>query len=122
MRDLILDGKLVIGIDHGYGNMKTRNEVFKSGVKVYSEEPVIATNVLQLDGMYYVIGESHKVFIANKDEDNDYYILTLAAIAKELEQRELKSADVILAVGLPFVMTRVFIVPFPISASMCTPL
>ena len=69
MKDLIFDGKLVIGIDHGYGNMKTRNEVFKSGVKAYSEEPAIATNVLQLDGMYYVIGESHKVFIANKDED-----------------------------------------------------
>ena len=101
MKDLYIDGKLVIGIDHGYGNMKTRNEVFKSGVKTYNEEPAIATNVLQLDGMYYVIGESHKVFIANKDEDNDYYILTLAAVAKELEHRELRSADVILAVGLP---------------------
>ena len=101
MKDLIFDGKLVIGIDHGYGNMKTRNEVFKSGVKAYDEEPAIATNVLQLDGMYYVIGESHKVFIANKDGDNDYYILTLAAVAKELELRGLRSADVILAVGLP---------------------
>lgn len=101
MKDIIFDGKLVIGIDHGYGNMKTRNEVFKSGVKAYKEEPVIATNVLQLDGMYYVIGESHKVFITNKDEDIDYYILTLAAVAKELELRGLRSADVILAVGLP---------------------
>ena len=57
MNNLYADGKLVIGIDHGYGNMKTRNVVFKSGVKSYSEEPAIATNVLQLDGMYYVIGE-----------------------------------------------------------------
>ena len=55
--------------------MKTRNVVFKSGVKSYSEEPAVATNVLQLDGIYYVIGESHKVFIANKDEDDDYYTL-----------------------------------------------
>lgn len=101
MKDLYVDGKLVIGIDHGYGNMKTRNSVFKSGVKSYSDEPAVATSVLQLDGMYYVIGESHKVFIANKDEDNDYYILTLAAIAKELEIRGLRSSDLILAVGLP---------------------
>ena len=36
MKDLYIDGKLVIGIDHGYGNMKTRNEVFKSGVKTYN--------------------------------------------------------------------------------------
>ena len=101
MKDLYIDGKLVIGVDHGYGNMKTRNTVFKSGVKKYSEDPAIATNVLQLDGMYYVIGESHKVFIANKNADDDYYILTLAAVAKELELRGLRSADVILAVGLP---------------------
>ena len=101
MKDLYIDGKLVIGVDHGYGNMKTRNTVFKSGVKKYSEDPAIATNVLQLDGMYYVIGESHKVFIANKNADDDYYILTLAAVAKELELRDLRSADVILAVGLP---------------------
>ena len=101
MKDLYIDGKLVIGVDHGYGNMKTRNTVFKSGVKKYSEDPAIATNVLQLDGMYYVIGESHKVFIANKNADDDYYILTLAAVAKELELRGLRSADLILAVGLP---------------------
>ena len=91
MNNLYADGKLVIGIDHGYGNMKTRNVVFKSGVKSYSEEPAVATNILQLDGIYYVIGESHKVFIANKDEDDDYYILTLAAIAKELEIRGLRN-------------------------------
>ena len=101
MKNLYIDGKLVIGVDHGYGNMKTRNTVFKSGVKKYSEDPAIATNVLQLDGMYYVIGESHKVFIANKNADDDYYILTLAAVAKELELRGLRSADLILAVGLP---------------------
>ena len=55
MKDFYIDGKLLIGIDHGYGNMKTRNSVFKSGVKKYGEDPAIATNVLQLDGMYYVI-------------------------------------------------------------------
>ena len=50
---------------------------------------------------YYVIGENHKVFIANKNEDDDYYILTLAAIAKELAFRNISTADVLLAVGLP---------------------
>ena len=33
--------------------------------------------------------------------DQDYYILTLAAIARELNIRGLTSADVFLAVGLP---------------------
>lgn len=101
MESFNINGKLLIGIDHGYGNMKTRHAVFKSGVKCYALEPAIASNVLEYDGKYYVIGESHKVFIANKNEDDDYYILTLAAIAKELSFRGINTADVVLAVGLP---------------------
>ena len=101
MEGFNINGKILIGIDHGYGNMKTRHTVFKSGVKCYSTEPAIASNVLVYDGKYYVIGESHKVFIASKNVDDDYYILTLAAIAKELAFRGLHSADVALAVGLP---------------------
>lgn len=101
MEGFNINGKILIGIDHGYGNMKTRHTVFKSGVKCYGMEPAIASNVLVYDGKYYVIGESHKVFIASKNEDEDYYILTLAAIAKELSFRGLQSGDVVLAVGLP---------------------
>ena len=88
-----INGKIVIGIDHGYGNMKTRHFVFKSGVKAYDYMPPLADTVLEFEGKYYVIGEAHKVFIANKDEDDDYYILTLAAIAKELEIRGLSQSD-----------------------------
>lgn len=101
MEGFNINGKILIGIDHGYGNMKTRHAVFKSGVKCYPSEPPIASEVLAYDDKYYVIGESHKVFIANKNEDDDYYILTLAAIAKELAFRGINTADVILAVGLP---------------------
>ena len=96
-----INGKIIIGIDHGYGNMKTRHTVFKSGVRCFDSEPPVASNVLEYRDKYYVIGEHHKVFIANKDEDDDYYILTLAAIAKELKFRQVTEADVILAVGLP---------------------
>ena len=32
-------------------------------------------------GMYYQIGEEHKEFCAEKTQDDDYYVLTLAAIA-----------------------------------------
>ncbi|MDD6169810.1 MAG: hypothetical protein PUB46_06975 [Lachnospiraceae bacterium] len=103
MEGFNINGKILIGIDHGYGNMKTRHTVFKSGVKCYASEPAIASNMLEYDGKYYVIGESHKVFIANKNEDDDYYILTLAAIAKELAFRNISTADVLLAVGLPHV-------------------
>ncbi len=101
MEGFNINGKVVIGIDHGYGNMKTRHFVFKSGVKAYTSIPPISDKSLEYNGKYYVIGEAHKVFIANKDEDDDYYILTLAAIAEELKIRGLRDADVILSVGLP---------------------
>lgn len=101
MEGFNINGKILIGIDHGYGNMKTRHTVFKSGVKCFASEPAVASNVLEYNGNYYVIGESHKVFIANKNEDDDYYILTLVAVAKELAFRGTNEADVILAVGLP---------------------
>ena len=48
---------IIIGIDHDYGNIKT------------------------------AIGEEHKEFTADKMADSDYYILTLAAIGRELNIR-----------------------------------
>ena len=92
---------LIIGIDHGYGNIKTANTCFRAGVAAYDKEPIFAGDILKYDDVYYSIGEEHKEFIADKMTDQDYYILTLAAIAKELEAADLHAADVYLAVGLP---------------------
>ncbi len=73
---------MVIGIDHGYGNMKTATRCFPSGVARYDKEPIFQNNLLVYNGMYYQIGEEHKEFCAEKTQDEDYYVLTLAAIAK----------------------------------------
>jgi hypothetical protein len=81
--------------------MKTRNTVFRTGVKSFKGVPTFGTDVLEYDGMYYLIGEGHKPFAADKVMDQDYYILTLSAVAKELKARGLREADIILAAGLP---------------------
>lgn len=94
-------GKEIIGSDQGFGNMKTRHVVFRSGVKEYDERPALGEEVLQMDGKYYVFGEGHKGFLSDKVLDDDYYILTMASIAKELQFRGMEKADIILAVGLP---------------------
>ena len=52
----------VIGIDHGYGNIKTAHSCFKTGVAVYDKEPTFKNNLLIYDGKYYIIGEEHKEF------------------------------------------------------------
>lgn len=92
---------IVIGVDHGYGNMKTACRCFQTGVTRYEKEPTFQNNLLVSQGVYYQIGEEHKEFRAEKTEDEDYYILTLAAVASELESKGVDQAKVHLAAGLP---------------------
>ena len=92
---------VVIGIDHGFGQMKTAHVCFKTGVTAHDKEPTFKSDLLIYVGRYYTIGEEHKEFIADKALDQDYYILTLAAIARELRFRGMTTARVYLAAGLP---------------------
>ena len=95
----------IIGIDHGYGNMKTANHCFKTGISTYDSEPLFTADMLTFNGRYYLIGEGHKEFAPDKVKDEDYYVLTLAAIAKELKAENLTEARVVLAAGLPLTWT-----------------
>lgn len=61
--------------------------------------------MLTYNGKYYLIGEGHKEFLPEKQNDEDYYILTLAAISTELSDEGLTEADVIIAAGLPLTWT-----------------
>jgi plasmid segregation protein ParM len=91
----------IIGIDHGSGNMKTANCVFGTGVLAYDKEPVFKSDMLVWNSRYYLIGTGHKEFTADKMQDEDYYVLTLAAVARELNVHGICTADVFLAAGLP---------------------
>ena len=95
----------IIGIDHGYGNMKTANHCFPSGVLSFDVEPLFTGNMLTYNGKYYLIGEGHKEFAPDKIKDEDYYVLTLAAIAKELKAENLAEAHIAIAAGLPLTWT-----------------
>ena len=100
-----LNDQLIIGVDHGYGNIKTANHCFKTGIIGYDSEPLFTGDMLTYNGRYYLIGEGHKEFIAEKIRDEDYYLLTLVAIAKELKDAELTEANIVLAAGLPLTWT-----------------
>ncbi len=93
--------RIIVGVDHGYGNMKTAHRVFWTGVECMEEEPIVSKNFVRYKDKFYVIGESHLVYQGNKTDSEDFYILTLAALAEELKFRGLHEANVILAVGLP---------------------
>lgn len=101
MRDFRVNGTIIISVDHGYGNIKTANTVFPTGIIASEKKPILSKDILFYDGMYYTIGEGHKEFVPDKVMDNEYYILTLAAIAKELKLRKLREGEIHLATGLP---------------------
>ena len=66
----------IIAVDHGYGNVKTANTITPTGIKAYPTKPIFGGDILEYAGTYYLIGEGHKEFIADKSMDEDYYILT----------------------------------------------
>lgn len=92
---------LIVAVDAGYGNMKTASCAFPTGLVAYDEKPYFTENLLLYNGRYYIIGSGHKEFTDQKVMDEDYYVLTLAAIARELNTQKITRAKVILAVGLP---------------------
>ena len=92
----------IIGIDHGFGLTKTTNCVFASGVVESENVPFTKTGVVKLGNRYYICGSGRQSLTKNKTEDENYFILTLAAIAKEIEARNLeRNCDVVIAAGLP---------------------
>jgi plasmid segregation protein ParM len=96
----------IVGVDAGYGNMKHAGGSFPTGITAHNTMPVFAGNILQYGGTFYRIGEGHKAFTSDKAADNDFYILTLAAIAQELHQFGVTTADVHIAAGIPLAWVK----------------
>lgn len=105
MREL-KNGIKIIGTDLGYGNCKGANTVLHSGIITYDTEPVFQGNILDYNNKYYRVGEGHKSFLADKSMDDDFYILNLAVIARELQRVGVYDAKVYLATGLPLTWVR----------------
>ena len=97
----------ILGIDHGYGMMKTTNTQMLTGVVTYDAEPHSLTNTLQWRGKYYVCGTSRQPLTPDKTSNENYFVLTLAAICRELQFRKEPCIrqEIKLAVGLP--LTRI---------------
>ena len=46
---------IVIGIDHGFGNVKTSHTCFKTGVTAHDKEPTFKSDLLIYEGRYYTV-------------------------------------------------------------------
>lgn len=106
IREYTMNGTTIMGIDHGYGNIKTARTIFPSSAIKSNSEPTYSNDYLEYDGAYYLLGEERKSFVAEKVSDEENYILTIAAIAKELQARNVTYAKLHLAVGLPLTWVK----------------
>lgn len=119
---------MVIAVDTGNRLIKTAHaDPFSAGlVRHYEDRPFIATDTLEYDGQFYTFSEMQGYHRQDKTLDDYYFMLTLAAIAREIVMksalrtasnerdvsfaRQLKEAsrarrhyteDIYLSVGLP---------------------
>lgn len=95
---------MLIAIDHGNKQIKTINcEPFTSGLLESDTQP-FGKDVLMYRGKYYQITDQRIPYRKDKTEDERFFILSLFAIAGEIEQRNCFTPGVMridLAVGLP---------------------
>ena len=94
-----------IAIDHGNKQIKLPGgRVFTSGLRESSTPPPFGEDVLKYKGKYYTISDKRIPFMRDKSADDRFYILTLFAIAFEIEDAGKYSPErtpIQLLVGLP---------------------
>lgn len=98
------DGSLIIGVDHGYKNIKTKNCIFKTSIMEIDSVPDDKTKILEYGNKVYSLDGKKVSYIDTrvKAQSEEFYLLTLAALGHELSLRGRTKGKVILAVGLPF--------------------
>lgn len=101
-RGLLGGNDMIIGIDHGNGFIKTKNNIFAAGVAKFKTPTPINKDVVYYNGAYYQTGVAPEGLPSDKTSSEDYYIMTLAAVALEMRKYGIITSDVTLATGLPF--------------------
>lgn len=92
----------VIGLDHGNHLLKTANHVMQNGVRKLGAKPTFTADTLVYGRGIYKVGEDRGCVKDSKVADDDYYILTLAMLAKESGTRDIPAGSrIVLAVGMP---------------------
>jgi plasmid segregation protein ParM len=97
---------MIIAVDHGNKQMKVAGSgrVFTSGLRESDTKPPFGDDILKYKGKYYSISEKRIPFMRDKTADDRFFILTLFAIAFEIEDAGCYEPGVIpvhILAGLP---------------------
>ena len=94
---------MLIAVDHGNRCTKTVHDYFVSGYAKFPVAPPMAQDLIQYQNAYFALSDKRLSYRRDKTLNDDFYLLTLFAIAKELETIKVYEPyiDIRLAAGLP---------------------
>ena len=95
---------ILIAVDHGNYACKTPNFSFTSGLMELSGKTAIhETDIVEFAGRHWALSNERIRYMRDKTQDDRFFILTLFAIAKELDHMgcDAPAVQIDLAVGLP---------------------
>lgn len=96
---------MIIAIDHGNKQIKSAHKTFVSGLLESDTRPPFGENILKYRGKYYTLSEQRIPYMRDKTVNNKFFILSLFAIAYEIEEAGYYSSeeiiDIQLLIGLP---------------------
>ncbi len=94
---------MLVAVDHGNYAIKTPNFSFISGLSEHTVMPPLSDEVLEYGDRYWTLSGRRLPYMRDKTQDERFFVLTLFAIAKELEStgKNLGFEQIDLAVGLP---------------------
>lgn len=96
---------MLISVDHGNKQIKTVSRTFTSAFTESDTRPPFGEDILEYKGKYYALSGNRIPYMRNKTVDERFFLLSLFAIAYEIEDAGVYSDDEImdvqLAVGLP---------------------
>lgn len=92
----------IIGIDHGNSHVKTCHWSFVSGLHVYQDKPAEG-EYLKWNDKFFVLSNQRLATQKDKTKTDDFRVLTMFAIAKELQSSHdyEPGMEIGLAIGLP---------------------
>lgn len=81
---------MVIAVDTGNRCIKTAHaDPFSAGlIRHFDAQPIVSSDTLYFEGNYYTFSETQGYHRKNKTADDTYFILTLAAIAREIIMKD----------------------------------
>ena len=73
-----------IALDHGWSSIKGEHTFMETSVVPVEYTPLTNHGLLEYKGKKYIVGQGRLGKQATKTENENYFLLTLAGIAKEL--------------------------------------